>query len=387
MKKWLLGIFVVAFLYLPSAFSAEAAGGEIREVNDSTLGNYVCTPRQRIRHPNRCPSLGPAEDLAGYALLGLYPAKPLPGGLVDGSQSGLSRGFLKVRGDGIPAFDSAQAAFEGITPKGMVGPGFIYLSVKDTISGEGMTVYRTRQGFVRDEHVKLTYPARLQGLTFDETPERAVGWVTSGGSCTQRTPGGEEDYTGHCYVKHDVVQIFDTREVDGWVWYLVGIDEWFEQRQLAIVDPDPTPPEGVEGTGWISINLYEQTLAAYQDGELVFATVASTGRRNFWTRPGLFQVKWKLERDDMTSGEPGDKDSYYYLEEVPWVLYFDQARAMHGTYWHNRFGVQTSHGCVNLSAPDAHWVFEFAEKGTWVYVWDPSGQTPVDEAAYGAGGY
>jgi lipoprotein-anchoring transpeptidase ErfK/SrfK len=27
--------------------------------------------------------------------------------------------------------------------------------------------------------------------------------------------------------------------------------------------------------------------------------------------------------------------------------------------WHDRFGVPTSHGCVNLSPADAEWLFDF----------------------------
>jgi lipoprotein-anchoring transpeptidase ErfK/SrfK len=81
-----------------------------------------------------------------------------------------------------------------------------------------------------------------------------------------------------------------------------------------------------------------------------------------------------------------DRSDYYYLEDVPWTMYFDQARALHGAYWHNGFGVATSRGCVNLSPGDAQWLFHWAEEGDWVYVWDPSGETPTDPALYGAGG-
>jgi lipoprotein-anchoring transpeptidase ErfK/SrfK len=67
-------------------------------------------------------------------------------------------------------------------------------------------------------------------------------------------------------------------------------------------------------------------------------------------------------------------------------MYFDQARALHGTYWHDKFGTPTSRGCVNMSIADAHWLYSFATIDTWVYVWDPSGNTPTDPAEYGPGG-
>lgn len=142
----------------------------------------------------------------------------------------------------------------------------------------------------------------------------------------------------------------------------------------------------MQGGRWISVNLFEQTLAVYEQGELVYATLISSGLRGWWTRPGAFQVYLKLEKDTMRGAFEADRSDYYYLEDVPWVLYYDDARALHGTYWHNNFGYPQSHGCVNLAPADAHWIFNWAEEGTWVYVWDPSGETPTGEDQYGSGG-
>lgn len=80
-----------------------------------------------------------------------------------------------------------------------------------------------------------------------------------------------------------------------------------------------------------------------------------------------------------------DLSDFYYLDNVPWTMYFDQARALHGAYWRTRFGYPQSHGCVNLSLGDAHWLFNWATVGDWVYVHDPSGKTPTDPSLYGAG--
>jgi hypothetical protein len=35
-----------------------------------------------------------------------------------------------------------------------------------------------------------------------------------------------------------------------------------------------------------------------------------------------------------------------------------------------------------MSIGDARWIYEWADLGTWVYVTDPSGQTPTDAATY-----
>lgn len=346
--------------------------------------NYLCPPVTQLRYPDRCPSLGPAARVQELAILGLHPSLPLPTVPVDPNLGFVPFDYLRVSENGADLFASAEDAAAGAGAIGRVEPGFVFLSYTQTVEAGGRKLYATQSGFVPSDAATPVTPATFHGLAFSRTPDRPFGWIIAGGTCSERTPGGTQDFSGRCYMKYDVVQIYDIERVGDWDWFLIGRDEWVEQRSVAMVDPDPIPPPGVEAERWVVVNLYEQTVAAYDQGRLVYATLASTGRVNNWTRPGLFQVWAKLQRDTMSGGLPGT--NYYYLENVPWVLYFDQARALHGTYWHNKFGMPTSRGCVNLSIADARWFFEFADEGTWVYVWDPSGRTPTDPAAYDAGG-
>jgi len=169
-------------------------------------------------------------------------------------------------------------------------------------------------------------------------------------------------------------------------WYLVGPDEWVPERAIARVIPNTTPPPGVTGDRWIEVNLYEQTIAVYDQRELVFATLIASGMEPFWTRPGLFRIYEKLESTPMRGSFEADRSDAYYLEDVPWTMYFDQARALHGAYWRANLGYPQSHGCVNLTVGDSRWIFDWAKIGDWVYVWDPSGQTPEDPSLYTPGG-
>ena len=54
-------------------------------------------------------------------------------------------------------------------------------------------------------------------------------------------------------------------------------------------------------------------------------------------------------------------DGPYSIEDVPYVMYFQLAFALHSAFWHNGFGRPRSHGCINLAPLDAKWLFEFAE--------------------------
>jgi lipoprotein-anchoring transpeptidase ErfK/SrfK len=144
-------------------------------------------------------------------------------------------------------------------------------------------------------------------------------------------------------------------------------------------------PAGVTGNRWIEVNLEQQTLSVYDNNRLVFATMTSTGVASFWTRPGLFQIYEKKPTETMSGSTEADRSDYYYLQDVPWTMYFDEQRALHGAYWHNMFGYTMSHGCVNLSVGDAHWLYDWAKLKDFVYVYDPSGMTPVNSASFGAG--
>jgi lipoprotein-anchoring transpeptidase ErfK/SrfK len=177
----------------------------------------------------------------------------------------------------------------------------------------------------------------------------------------------------------DFFQVYDTQTVDQAEWNMIGPNEWVEARKVAVVHPNTTPPDGVTNGRWIDVDLAEQTLAVYDNYRLVFATVIASGLEPFWTRPGLFQIYQKKATETMRNSDPTD---YYYLDNVPWTMYFDKARALHGAYWRTRFGYPQSHGCINLSVGDAHWLFNWAVEGDWVHVHDPTGLTPTDPALY-----
>jgi hypothetical protein len=52
-----------------------------------------------------------------------------------------------------------------------------------------------------------------------------------------------------------------------------------------------------------------------------------------------------------------DSEEPYNVEAVPFIQYFSGNFALHGAFWHYRFGHKISHGCVNLSPKDARRLF------------------------------
>jgi lipoprotein-anchoring transpeptidase ErfK/SrfK len=100
---------------------------------------------------------------------------------------------------------------------------------------------------------------------------------------------------------------------------------------------------------------------AYEGNTVVNSFLVSTGTWLHPTITGQYKIYVKYLYADMTG--PG-----YYLPDVPYTMYFYSGYALHGTYWHSNFGVPMSHGCVNLSIPDAGWLFNWASVGTLVNI-------------------
>ncbi len=120
-----------------------------------------------------------------------------------------------------------------------------------------------------------------------------------------------------------------------------------------------------ENERWIDVDLSTQTLTAYEGAVPVFQTLISSGMANHPTVTGQFHVWLRYEAQTMDGRLLGYD---YYLENVPYVMYFYRDYALHGTYWHNNFGTPMSHGCVNLATPDAEWLFNWSTIGTLVNV-------------------
>lgn len=169
-------------------------------------------------------------------------------------------------------------------------------------------------------------------------------------------PGGEPRESNGLLYRYAQVMVFDSVDVDGWRWYQIGVDLWVQQTNVAKVLPLEKPAE-VETERWISIDLYEQVLIVYDGDRPIFATLVSTGLPRWPTYEGVFNIYYRTMREEMSWGTPGD--DFYYLEEVPWTLYFDEGRALHGAYWHDGLGYRRSHGCVNMSITDAHWLYHW----------------------------
>lgn len=349
---------------------------------ESDNGAVVCQPGVQQSAPGNCLAAGPSVYLTELARVGLtLPASPLPASRPPAALSTVPFRYFHVISDepvaigGAPGEAGGEALF----------PGFVYIGYADRVdTGSGVYYLSQSGGWIPGKGEQVGEIPAFQGLEFRSTPRVSFGWtfeqlpVRSG-------PGLGFAETGNRLLPFTVVPIYLSQGAGVDEWNMIGQDRWIEARKVAQVVVNTASPDGTNGTArWIDVNLAEQTLAVYQDHRLVFATMIASGMEPFWTRPGTFQIQSKIESETMRNNDPSD---FYYLENVPWTMYFDGPRALHGAYWRTRFGYPQSHGCVNLSVGDAHWIFDWVTQGDWVFVHDPTGQTPTDPALYKGGAY
>jgi lipoprotein-anchoring transpeptidase ErfK/SrfK len=408
MKRFLLVLMIVLLHWLISAEPALAAP----DANAALDPGVLCLPGAYASAPGDCNPVGPSAYLASMAEKGLvFPLLPTPGLRPDPILTQVQVRYGFVNKPNAPVYASPEDAANGRKRNAIarIDSSFSYISYTEEALVDGKRTYMIGGGqwMSAADIVRIGAVPLFQGLTFDQTPLRPFGWILAylspGPVETKRTPGYQtQDYTGRQLNNHEIVWVYAEQKVGEETWYMVGPDEWVHEFMVARVLPNPKPPQGVAQDAaqnaaqnaaqeagrerWIEVNLHEQTIAVYDQRRLVFATLIASGLDPFWTRPGLFQVYDKLETTPMRGAFEADRSDAYYLEDVPWTMYFDQARALHGAYWRANLGFPQSHGCVNLSVGDSRWLFEWAEVGDYVYVWDPSGKTPSDPALYGAGG-
>ena len=129
--------------------------------------------------------------------------------------------------------------------------------------------------------------------------------------------------------------------------------------------PTPIPPlawpDAIAEERWIDVDLSGQLLTAYEGSTPVHSFLVSTGLPATPTPVGQFRIWIKLRYDDMAGAD-------YYIEDVPYVMYFHEGYGLHGVTWHGNFGHPMSHGCVNLPTSEAEWLFNWADVGTLVNV-------------------
>ena len=335
--KRLFALSAVMLLTISAATAAQDTGSPVFEP-------LVCAYQ-----PNRPTSQACLDLMASQSKLKF---ERVP---VDGATIGLYS-FYKVGPAAVSKYDAPGGTIVGEIPK-----GFNFVNATNEDNPDWLQILGGQ--WIPRANTKLVSASQFTGVLLPQDWNQPFAWVLdTTGIYSSLTPGAEGSKdSGYLTRRYDLVNIYaEATDSEGWLWYMIGPKQWLKQTFVAKVQPSPHPTDTNknEVTGrWVAVDLYEQTLVAYEDHQPVFATLVASGLDHHDTQEGLFNI-WARMPDDRMSGATG-APSAYDLQSVPWVMYFDGSISLHGTYWHDFFGYRRSHGCVNLSISDAKWLFNW----------------------------
>lgn len=163
---------------------------------------------------------------------------------------------------------------------------------------------------------------------------------------------------------------------------------------------DPTPHSQPHATDLLLINtayhltgkvivvsLREQTLRAYDNGQMVWWSYVTTGayrpNEQLPSWPGLHYAMYKLYHTEFTSPDPPGSPDYYAPTPINYAIaYAPNGYFLHDAWWRAEFGPDTnlphwdpaafsggSHGCVNLPENNMAWIYNWTPVGTPIVVY------------------
>lgn len=305
---------------------------------------YVCS--EHVRESKKPPE----EGLA----LPLKPGRRLP------------HAYALVRSGGTPLYASAEDVELGIVERELT-KGMSLVASRSVEIGDSTYVQLDAGGLVPKEYVGwMGQGSDWQGVNLEvgDEPGPVFAWVRVDKADVYAEADKTATKVGKLAQRERVPLLAPDVDVAHPLWWKIGEDRWVLADELNEVHAK-APPAGVltefrtESSGndqWIDVDVGEQVLVAYRGDTPVYATLVSSGRGSP-TPLGNYPIWAKVASMDMANQDYEDKP--YMVQGVPWVLLFQGHNALHGAYWHNRFGNRKSHGCVNLAPHDARWVFEW----------------------------
>lgn len=219
------------------------------------------------------------------------------------------------------------------------------------------------------DRLHLTPESDLKGLELDDERTLPVAFHVKGATTLWKksergpfVPAFEQGKKRGFYLTGETAT-GGLMETDEGLWLVRSSVRMVERR-------DGFPSVATGRRKWIDISIKHQTLVAYEGQKPVYAAVISAGRGGLGkegesnpdgnrTVRGTFMIYEKSVSSTMDGDD--DRADSFELHDVPFVQYFHRGFALHGAYWHDEFGKERSHGCINLAARDSAWLFEWTD--------------------------
>ena len=284
------------------------------------------------------------------------PAGDAPSERVDSQRPTVAEDYVLVGANGAMAFDvppASPTSAAGVR----LGKGFGFLPTGETRNVAGRRYLRIHDGrWLLDGEISHVRPSRFAGARLAAGEALGFGWVVARAATVYAAADAR---SAAVITRPRLTRLALTGPCrKGFCPLVVG---WVRAQDLSVPTVAARPAAVGPRETWIDVDLFTQTLVAYQGDQPRFATLVSTGIGGpgspLATPTGVFRIRSKHEIVRMDNLEHTGVEPYAY--DVPLAQYFSDGKALHAALWHDQFGHPRSHGCINLSPEDARWLFGF----------------------------
>ncbi len=256
-------------------------------------------------------------------------------------------------------------------------PNGSLLAYASAFEAEGRTWLLTSDlMIVPADRVRAVKRSQFKGKELGKGLELPLAWNRTHGPKPKyrRDDGGGFTPAGAVPGKTPVA-IKDERVASGKKSYYELRDEpgvFVDEADMTFTRARKDLPRGVTPGGkWIEVKILPGTLTAYEGTRPVYASLFSPGKggvpvpghdhtKYATTAIGYFPIEWKDLNATMSNEKYGEPKVLWF-SEVPHIQYLRAPLAMHVAYWHEDFGNPKSAECVNVSALDGHFLFNWTE--------------------------
>jgi hypothetical protein len=242
--------------------------------------------------------------------------------------------------------------------------GFMIASNGVEVRASRRFVRTTGGRYIKQSQLETRDGAAFRGVELGDERQLPIAWTirTARPFLRRVSEDGaesfEEDAAAEPIERQTLLEGWmERRNMGGQVMHDIGDDHFLRSWFASVAERIDRPEEVEDDEPWVHVDLSEQTLVLYHGDQPVYATLVSTGIEGHETPVGLFEIRDKHVTTTMANIGPEAEDDRYRIEDVPWTQYFEGSIALHAAFWHTRFGMPRSHGCVNMAPTDAHHVF------------------------------
>ncbi len=285
---------------------------------------------------------------------------------------------FKADGKGIPEFYDGTKGIEGspwnpVMPKVKVipaGSGFAYARA---FEAEGRLWLLTPDLFlVPADRVWPYKTSDFKGVELDDEHTLPLAWVKPvAGKEKLRKEGERYAAAEGRFDGRKPVYLTGSNQRIGKIVYWETKDGAFiaDDDDVSVVLPQKELKFKIkEDERWLQASILGGTMTAFIGLKPIYTTMWSPGlggvpvkgnnpKKFATTELGIFPIQWK-DKVELMSPDPG-APTVFWFADVPWIQYVHPPMAMHVSYWHEDFGYPMSAECLNTSAADGQWLFNF----------------------------